>query len=164
MTLEISLRKALERDEFFLHYQPQVDMLTGNILAAEALIRWKHPHLGMVSPGQFIAIAEETGLIMPISEWVIRTACAQNKAWQDAGLPPITVAVNVSARLFQGGDLTGMIRKAMSKTGLDPSSLELELTESALMKNPDLAVSVLSGLKSTGVKVSLDDFGSISRL
>ncbi|MHB9037297.1 MAG: sensor domain-containing protein [Armatimonadota bacterium] len=160
MTLEVSLRKALERNEFTLHYQPQVDMRTGKILAAEALIRWSHPHLGTVSPGQFIPLAEETGLILPISEWVIRTACAQNKAWQDAGLPPITMAVNVSARLFQGGDLMAMVNEALRKTKLLAGHLELELTESALMQNPDLAVAVLGGLKATGVKVSLDDFGT----
>ena len=160
MTLENNLRKALERDEFLLYYQPRVDMATGKTVGAEALVRWQHKELGLVSPDQFIPLAEETGLIVPISDWVLREACNQNKAWQDAGLPPIDIAVNISARLFQQEGLQFTINKVLMETGLDPEHLELELTESTLMHDPDLAIEILYQLKAMGVRISIDDFGT----
>ncbi|MCE5315088.1 MAG: EAL domain-containing protein [Armatimonadota bacterium] len=160
ITLEHSLRRALARDEFLLHYQPQVSIGTGKVKGTEALIRWRQPNLGLVSPGQFIPLAEETGLILPISEWVLRTACTQNKAWQDAGLPHMSIAVNISARQFEQNELTPMVENALEESGLDPRYLDLELTESTLMQNPDTAVSILQKLKDMGVRISVDDFGT----
>ncbi len=136
MTLESSLRKALDREEFLVHYQPLVDIKSGEILGVEALVRWQHPDVGLVSPAQFIPLAEETGLIIPISEWVLHEACAQNKAWQDAGLPPIDVAVNISARHFEQKGLLETVSTTLTQTGLHPEYLGLELTESALMQSP----------------------------
>jgi diguanylate cyclase (GGDEF)-like protein len=160
MTLVNGLRNALDRDEFVLHYQPRVDIRTGEILGAEALVRWRHPDLGLVPPSQFIGLAEETGLIVPMSEWVMRTACAQNKEWQDAGLPPIGIAVNISTRQFQHKGLRKTVEKVLRETGLDSNYLDLELTESTLMQNPDLALQLLCKLKAMGVRVSIDDFGT----
>ena len=160
MTLSHSLRKAIEQREFILHFQPRVDISTGQILGAEALVRWQHPELGLVSPGQFIPLAEETGLIVAISEQVLALACAQNKAWQDEGLPPIEVAVNISARQFQQDTLITAVGSVLRETGLAPEYLGLELTESTLMEQADLAVEVLNKLKKMGVKVSVDDFGT----
>ena len=160
MTLENGLRKAVERDELLLHYQPLVDMRTGRTMGTEALVRWQHPDYGLVSPGRFIPLAEETGLIVPISRWVLRTACAQNKAWQEQGCPPAAVSVNLSARLLHEDGLVDMVSEILAETGLDPRYLELELTESALMENADTAITVLGELKNLGVRVSLDDFGT----
>jgi diguanylate cyclase (GGDEF)-like protein len=160
VTLEHSLRRALQRNEFLLHYQPQVSIKTGKVLGTEALIRWRQPDLGLVSPAQFIPLAEETGLILPISEWVLSTACMQNKSWQDAGLPHMNVAVNISARQFEQDELTPMVKRALKASGLDPQYLDLELTESTLMQNPDMAVTILQKLKDMGVRVSIDDFGT----
>lgn len=160
MTMEHSLRKAIEQDEFVLHYQPRVDLRTGQILGAEALVRWRHPELGLVPPNQFIPLAEETGLIVPIGEKVISAACEQNRAWHNNGLPPISIAVNVSARQFQQQDLVGTVRQILSESGLNPRFLDIELTESTLMQNPELAVEVLSDLKAMGVRISIDDFGT----
>jgi len=160
MTMENDLRRAVERSEFVLHYQPQVDISTGRTVGVEALIRWLHPEIGMVSPAKFIPLSEETGLIVPISEWVLRTACAQNKAWQDAGLPPIQVAVNISARLLQESTLAKQVEAVLRETDLAPEYLGIEITEGTLMRNPELAISVLHELKSMGVHISIDDFGT----
>jgi diguanylate cyclase (GGDEF)-like protein/PAS domain S-box-containing protein len=158
--IESALRNALERNEFVLHYQPQVDLKTGRIVGMEALIRWKHPELGMVPPSRFVGVAEDTGLIVPIGAWVMRTAAAQNKAWQDAGLGRLRVAVNVSARQFSAADLVPGIEQVLLDTGLDPSCLELELTESLFMSDVTPAVELLHRMKSLGVQLSIDDFGT----
>jgi diguanylate cyclase (GGDEF)-like protein/PAS domain S-box-containing protein len=158
--IESALRNALDRNEFVLHYQPQVDLKTGQIVGMEALIRWKHPELGMVPPNRFIGVAEETGLIVPIGAWVMRTAAAQNKAWQDAGLGRLRVAVNLSARQFSAADLVPGIEQVLQDTGLDPSCLELELTESLFMSDVTPAVELLHRMKSLGVQLSIDDFGT----
>jgi diguanylate cyclase (GGDEF)-like protein len=160
LSLETSLRRALERDEFILHYQPKLDLKSGVVVGAEALVRWRHPELGLVYPDRFIPLAEETGLIVRVGEWVLRTACAQNRAWQDAGLPPITVSVNLSARQFRQDGLFRMVARILSETGLRPEHLELELTESMVMHNVDAAISILNGLKEIGVRLSVDDFGT----
>jgi diguanylate cyclase (GGDEF)-like protein/PAS domain S-box-containing protein len=158
--IESAMRTALERDEFVLHYQPQVDLQTGQIVGMEALIRWKHPELGMVPPSRFVGVAEETGLIVPIGAWVMRTAAAQNKAWQDAGLGHLRVAVNLSARQFSAADLVAGIEQVLRDTGLDPACLELELTESLFMSDVTPAVELLHRMKALGVKLSIDDFGT----
>jgi diguanylate cyclase (GGDEF)-like protein/PAS domain S-box-containing protein len=158
--IEGALRNALERNEFVLHYQPQVDMKTGQIVGMEALIRWNHPELGMVPPGRFVGVAEETGLIVPIGAWVMRTACAQNKAWQDAGYPRLRVAVNLSARQFGAADLLASLEATLRDTGLDPACLEIELTESLFMSDVTPAVELLHRMKALGVNLSIDDFGT----
>lgn len=160
ITLDRNLRKAVERNEFIIHYQPRLSITTGRILGAEALVRWKHPQRGIIQPKQFIPVAEETGLIVPIGEFVLREACRQNKAWQDAALPPIGMAVNVSARQFHREDLQKVVKRTLEETGLDPHNLELELTESALMQNTDAATGILEDLRDMGIKLSLDDFGT----
>ncbi|MCE5322704.1 EAL domain-containing protein [bacterium] len=160
MQLESSLRKAIERDEFVLHYQPRVDVKTGAILGVEALVRWRHPEMGLIPPAAFIPLAEETGLIEPIGRWVMRTACAQNKKWQTDGLDPISVAVNVSGRQFVNGSLTDDVSHILFETGLDPQFLDLELTESVLMHSIDLAIVILRKFKEMGVRLSIDDFGT----
>ncbi len=160
LVLENHLRKALEREEFVLYYQPQFDIATAEILGVEALIRWRHPDLGMVSPAVFIPLAEETGLIIQIDEWVLKTACAQNKAWQEAGLPPITMAVNLSGQNFIRKNLLGIIARIIDDTCLDPHYLELELTESVLMKNARETAATLRVLKDMGLHISIDDFGT----
>jgi diguanylate cyclase (GGDEF)-like protein/PAS domain S-box-containing protein len=158
--IESGLRSALERNEFVLHYQPQVDLQSGRIVGMEALIRWRHPELGMVPPSRFVGVAEDTGLIVPIGAWVMRTACAQNKAWQAAGLGNLRVAVNLSARQFSAADLLPSIEAALRDTGLDPSCLELELTESLFMGDITPAVDLLHRMKALGVTLSIDDFGT----
>ncbi|MGC2520662.1 MAG: EAL domain-containing protein [Burkholderiales bacterium] len=160
LALESSLRRAIEREEFLLQYQPQIHLNRGEIVGAEALIRWRHPDLGMVSPDKFIPLAEETGLIDPIGEWVLRTACTQNKAWQDARLPAITVSINLSARQFRQKGLTDTIAHALQETGLNAECLGLELTESLLMHNAAAGALMLQNLKQMGVKLSIDDFGT----
>ncbi|MEM8514564.1 diguanylate cyclase (GGDEF)-like protein/PAS domain S-box-containing protein [Massilia sp. MP_M2] len=158
--IEGALRNALERDEFVLHYQPQVDMKTGQIVGMEALIRWNHPELGMVPPGRFVGVAEETGLIVPIGAWVMRTACAQNKAWQLAGYPRLRVAVNLSARQFGAADLMASLEATLQETGLDAACLEIELTESLFMSDVTPAVELLHRMKALGINLSIDDFGT----
>jgi diguanylate cyclase (GGDEF)-like protein len=158
--IESALHSALDRDEFVLHYQPQIDLQTGQIVGMEALIRWQHPELGMVAPGRFIGVAEDTGLIVPIGAWVMRTACAQNKAWQEAGLGKLRVAVNVSARQFSAIDLVPGIEAVLADTGLDAACLELELTESLFMSDVTPAVELLHRMKALGVNLSIDDFGT----
>jgi len=160
LELESDLRRALERGEFLLHYQPKVEVASGLITGVEALLRWKHPLRGLVPPLDFIPLAEETGLIVPIGEWVLATACARNKAWQGRGLPKLSVAVNLSARQFADTMLLANLTRIIHDSGLDPSLLELEITESAVMSNAECAVSVLEKLKSTGVQIAIDDFGT----
>lgn len=158
--IEEHLRRALERQEFTLHYQPKINIATGEVTGVEALIRWTHPTLGKVSPGQFIPVAESCGLIAPIGDWVLREACAQAQAWAKAGLPMLTVAVNVSAMQFRSETFLDNLRVILSETGLDPRYLELELTEGALMKRAELTASILSALRESGVRVAVDDFGT----
>lgn len=160
LTLEGDLRRALERDELRLHYQPIVQAATGAMAGAEALVRWQHPSLGLLLPSEFIPIAEENGLIVPLGEWVLRTACAQNRAWQDAGLPQIRVTVNLSSRQIRQGTLTTTVSQALDAAGLEPCWLGLELTESVLMERQHEAVSALHRLRAMGVQLSIDDFGT----
>ena len=159
-SIEESLRRALERQEFALHYQPKINLRTGAVTGAEALIRWTHPTRGLVSPAQFIPIAEDCGLILPIGAWVLREACKQARAWVDAGLPARTMAVNVSAMEFRGENFLEGLFATLEETGLDPSSLELELTESVLMKRAESTASILRTLRERGVQVAIDDFGT----
>jgi EAL domain-containing protein (putative c-di-GMP-specific phosphodiesterase class I) len=160
LELESDLRHALERGEFLLHYQPKVEVATGLITGIEALLRWKHPLRGLVSPMDFIPLAEETGLIVSIGEWVLATACARTKAWQDQGFPQLEVAVNLSARQFADPMLLPNLARIIRASGLDPSSLELEITESLVMSHGASAVAVLEKLKSSGVQIAIDDFGT----
>ncbi len=160
LALEHSLRRALERNELLLHYQPKVNLQTGMIVGAEALLRWQHPEWGLIAPERFIPIAEETGLIVQIGAWVIRTACNQARLWQDAGLPPVVMSVNLSARQFRQESFVKVVTQILHETGLKPEQLEMELTESMLMHNANAAISILAGLKSIGVRLSLDDFGT----
>ncbi|MBD2180985.1 EAL domain-containing protein [Planktothrix sp. FACHB-1355] len=160
LIIENSLHRALERGEFVVYYQPQVNTIAGEIIQMEALIRWQHPTLGFISPATFIPLAEETGLIVPIGEWVLRTACRQNKAWQDAGLPPIRIGVNLSARQFQQPNLVEMVAQILSDTGLNPQFLELEITESIAMQNAELTRSILMEFERMGVGIAMDDFGT----
>lgn len=158
--LEAGLRRALERSEFSLRYQPQVSLDDGRLVGMEALLRWHHPEMGMIQTETFIPLAEETGLILPIGEWVLRTACARNKAWQDAGHEKVRVAINLSPRQFKQKNLVAMISATLAETGLAPEYLELELTESTIMANIEEASRVLSKLKEIGVSLSVDDFGT----
>jgi diguanylate cyclase (GGDEF)-like protein/PAS domain S-box-containing protein len=158
--LQEELRNAVARSEFVLHYQPQVDLRTGRVFAVEALVRWEHPKLGVVPPIRFIPMAEESGLIVPIGDWVLREACRQNKAWQDAGLPPMVVSVNVSARQFKERNLIDRVVRALKDSGLEARYLELELTESLIMQDVELAVATMKELQGLGVWLSIDDFGT----
>ncbi|MBZ9734969.1 EAL domain-containing protein [Mesorhizobium sp. CA18] len=158
--LQEELRNALLRAEFTLLYQPQVDLRSGRVFAVEALIRWKHPALGLISPMKFIPMAEETGLIVPIGDWVLHEACRQNKAWQDAGLPPMVMCVNVSARQFKESNLINGVVAALENSSLEPKYLELELTESLIMQNIETAVATMNALQNLGVQISIDDFGT----
>jgi diguanylate cyclase (GGDEF)-like protein/PAS domain S-box-containing protein len=158
--IEENLRRALERHEFQLHYQPIINLGTGAIVRAEALIRWTHSTRGPLSPAQFIPVAEDCGLIVPIGSWVIRRACEQARAWADNGLPPITMAVNVSAMEFNDEGFLDSLFETLNETCLDPRSLELELTENVLMRHGDSTAAVLCTLRSHGVRVSIDDFGT----
>jgi EAL domain-containing protein (putative c-di-GMP-specific phosphodiesterase class I) len=159
-SIEESLRRALERREFAVHYQPKICMRTATITGAEALIRWTHPVRGAISPAQFIPVAEDCGLIVPIGRWVLRQACEQAREWQRAGLPAITMAVNVSAVEFQDEAFLPGLLEILEESRLDPRSLELELTESALMKRVESTAAVLRTLKESGVRISVDDFGT----
>ena len=159
-SIEENLRRALERQEFALHYQPKINLRTGEISGAEALLRWMHPVRGPVSPAQFIPVAEDCGLILPIGQWVLREACKQARAWADAGLPLPTMAVNISSMEFREDNFIESVFTTLSETGLDPKSLELELTESVLMKRAESAASVLKTLRARGVQIAVDDFGT----
>ena len=160
LALENSLRHALERGEFVVHYQPQVNIGTGQVVGVEALVRWQRPERGLILPGEFISMAEEIGLIVPLGEWVLRTACAQNKAWQEAGLPPIRVAVNLSVRQFQERGLLDTVAQTLQETGLDPACLQLEITEGAAMDDADFTITTLRNLREIGVQIAIDDFGT----
>jgi diguanylate cyclase (GGDEF)-like protein len=160
LRLENDLRRAVERNELVLYYQPQLDLKTNKIIGMEALVRWQHPELGLVPPLDFIPLAEETGLIEAIGEWVLYQACLQNKAWQQAGLPPITVAMNLSARQLDRESLESTVIAALSDSGLEPRYLELELTESIVMKNPEQTRDILESLRKIGILTSIDDFGT----
>lgn len=160
LALENNLRKALEREEFIIFYQPKIDLFSGKITGMEALLRWQHPQKGLISPAQFIPIAEETGLIVPIGEWVLRSACAQNMAWQEAGYPPRRVSVNLSVRQFRQTNLVHTIARILRETGLEPNWLELEITESMAMEDVDFTIMILRDLKEMGIKLSIDDFGT----
>lgn len=166
--LSNSLHLALQRNEFLLHYQPQVNAKTGEIVGAEALIRWNHPEKGIISPGVFIPLTEKNGLINHIGQWVLHEACAQNKKWQSMGLPPLRLAVNLSLGQFLNSNLVGTVESILKKTELDPSLLELEITESISTYDPEYIISTLNKLKTLGVMISIDDFGteysSLSRL
>jgi EAL domain-containing protein (putative c-di-GMP-specific phosphodiesterase class I) len=160
LALESDLRRALERDELVLHFQPQVEARTGRTVALEALVRWQHPQRGLLPPLDFIGIAEETGLIIPLGEWVMRTACGQAVAWREAGLPPMRVSVNVSSRQLTQSDLVTTVKQVLDATRLAGEFLELELTESSLMSDVEATTQTLCGLKETGLSLSVDDFGT----
>lgn len=159
LALEMALRQALERNEFLLHYQPQVDLVSGAVIGVEALIRWRRG-AETVSPLEFIPIAEETGLIAPIGEWVLRTACAQARAWQEEGLAPIAMSINLSARQFREADLMSTVRRVLEETGLEPAHLVLEITESVIMHKPEAVQETLRQLDAMGIELSVDDFGT----
>ncbi len=160
LKLESALRRALERDQFTLHYQPKIDMASGQITGVEALLRWNHPELGSVSPAQFIPLAEETGTIVPIGRWVLREACAQNMAWQRRGLRPVTMAVNLSPRQFADGHLLQDVDEALAASGMSPVLLQLEVTESMVMRNVSRAIKILDAIQSRGIRLAIDDFGT----
>jgi diguanylate cyclase (GGDEF)-like protein/PAS domain S-box-containing protein len=160
LSFKTGLRRALDRGEFELHYQPQINLTTGAVIGAEALLRWNHPELGQVSPARFIPVAEDSGLIVPIGEWVLHEACRQGVAWKQAGLPPLVMAVNLSAVEFKRGDVEQKVIHALQDSGLDPHCLELELTESILIHNTEQVLVTVQRLKLLGVKLSIDDFGT----
>ena len=158
--IESDLRKALDRGEFYLLYQPQVNSKTGRVEAVEALIRWNHPERGVIPPNCFIPIAEDTGLIVPIGEWVLRTACKQNKEWQDKGYKPIRVSVNISPIQLRQWDFVNLLERILEEVQLDPSYLELEITENSLMESMEENIEILDRLRQMGVRIALDDFGT----
>ncbi len=160
LLMENSLRRALEKEEFVVHYQPQIDLASRQMVGVEALVRWQHPDLGLVFPSEFIGLAEDTGLIVPIGEWMIKKVCQQNKKWQDMGLPKVCISVNLSARQFQQRNLVTSIAKVISETGLDPQYVGFEITESIAMKNADFTISALNELQRMKIHLSLDDFGT----
>ena len=160
LSQEVCLRNALKRSEFEVYYEPKVEIKTGKIVGAEALVRWNHPEMGRVSPGEFIPMAEEMGLIVPLGEWVLETACRQNKAWQAEGLGPLRVAVNVSARQFEQKNLTEKVSEILTETNLDPKYLELELTESLVLQDETAVSQTFSVWKNMGIRVAIDDFGT----
>ncbi len=159
-SIEVSLRRAVERHEFILHYQPKINLKSNLIVGVEALIRWQHPERGLLPPAQFIPIAEDSGLILSIGRWVLHEACRQAQAWQQAGLRPITVAVNTSALEFRAADFLDNIRATLNATGLSPRYLELELTESVLMRDAEATNRMLNALTGLGIKLTVDDFGT----
>lgn len=160
LSMEQALRKAVEQKEFVVHYQPQVDIKSGRIIGVEALVRWQHPERGLVLPMEFIPLAEDTGLIVPMGEWVLRTVCAQNKAWQEAGYPPMRVAVNLSACQFRQRQLVETIDEVIKETGMDPGLLELEITESTAMEDVEFSIGMLKSVKEMGIRIAIDDFGT----
>ncbi|OIR02423.1 cyclic di-GMP phosphodiesterase Gmr [mine drainage metagenome] len=160
LTLENELRRAITRNELVLHYQPQVDAQTGAIVGLEALVRWNHPQQGLIMPGRFIPVAEQTGLIVPLGEWVLRQACADLKRLEDSGCGDVSVAVNISPRQFADADVLGQISKAIADTGIDPFRLDVEITESVLMNDPERILAYLDQMKDLGIRLSIDDFGT----
>ena len=160
LVLEGELRHAVEREEFVVYYQPKVDLRTGGIIEAEALVRWQHPHRGLMPPWEFLPAAVDTGLIRAIDEWVLRTACRHNQVWQQRGKMPVSISVNVSNSLFHGNTLLSVVEEALSQTGLNPACLDLELTESIAMRNVEASIIMLTALKTMGVELSIDDFGT----
>ena len=160
LVLESNLRGGLEREEFVVHYQPQVDTRSFQLVGMEALVRWNHPGLGLLYPKEFISLAEDSGLIIQLGDWALRAACAQSMAWQDAGLAPMRLSVNFSARQFQQAAFISSVAEILKETNLDPRWLELELTESSIMKDPEQAIEKLHELKLMGIRVAIDDFGT----
>ncbi len=160
LVLANGIRKALEREEFSLHYQPKIDIISGTVTAMEALVRWQHPELGLLPPAEFIPLAEETGLILPLGEWVLRRACAENASWRRQGLPPMRIAVNISGYQLQQPNLLESILEILKEAELPAEALELEITETVVMQNPDFAVGVLNAFRDLGIHISIDDFGT----
>jgi EAL domain-containing protein (putative c-di-GMP-specific phosphodiesterase class I) len=160
LELQESLRNAIERNELQLRYQPQINLNSGKIFGVEALIRWHHPVMGIISPADFIPLAEQTGLIVAIGNWVLKTACQQNKDWQAAGIAPITISVNVSARQFKEQTLINGVKAALKESGLHPHFLELELTESLIMQDLSQSIATMHELNEMGVQLAIDDFGT----
>ena len=159
--LEVELHRALANEEFVLHYQPRVALATGVIIGVEALVRWVHPERGMIAPGAFIPVAESSGLVRPLGEWVLRTACLEVNSWQRVGLPPLSVAVNLSAAQFHGTDIVATVSDVLDESLLDPTLLELEITETMMMRERDSKViPALQGLNDLGVEIAVDDFGT----
>ena len=158
--IETKLRKAIEQNEFMLFYQPQIDISTGRMIGVEALIRWLQPDLVLIKPGQFIPLAEQTGLIIPIGEWVLRTACAENRAWQKAGLKPMRMTTNVSSIQFAQQNFVESVSSILSDTGLEPKYLQLELTEGTIMQDSQTTIKKLQSLKTMGIQIAIDDFGT----
>jgi diguanylate cyclase len=154
------LKQALQRGEFVLHYQPQIEIASGRIVGVEALVRWQHPVRGLVPPMEFIPLAEESGLIEPIGEWVLSTACAQAAAWLQSGLPALRMGINVSARQFHNPALESVVAQVLAEHGLAPEQLELEITESLSMKDPEESIRILASFKALGVGIAIDDFGT----
>ena len=160
LNLENELHRAIERKEFFLHYQPKLDAKSRKVVGIEALIRWKHPDKGMISPAEFIPLAEESGMIVRIGEWVLSAACRQNRAWRAMGLPSVSISVNLSSRQFGHKDLVETVTRALKEVEMDPHHLELEITESTVMQNPEKAIATLKQFKEMGIRISIDDFGT----
>ena len=155
-----SLREAIDQEEFVLHYQPIMNLATGALVGAEALVRWQNPKLGLVAPGLFIATAEKSGLIVELGQWVMEEACRQMRAWQDAGAPPLTMAVNLSPVQFRRGGVEAVIERALKHSGLNPACLEVEVTESTLLQDADQFIQALQRIKAMGIRISIDDFGT----
>jgi EAL domain-containing protein (putative c-di-GMP-specific phosphodiesterase class I) len=160
LSLETRLRRAITDGQLVLHYQPQISLITGASVGVEALVRWNDPERGMVHPSAFIPLAEESRLILPLGEWVLHTACAQMRAWRDAGIDLPLMSVNISLRQFQQNDIVKTVRRVLADTGLDAGSLELEITETAAMQNAETTVDVLQSLRELGVSIAIDDFGT----
>lgn len=159
-TLERALRTALESNNLALHYQPQIDLKSGRVIGVEALLRWQHPELGFISPAKFIPIAEQSGLIAQIGTWVLQEACRQNKIWQENGLPPFTVAINISVRQFSLSNIASEVKQALASTGLLAKHLEVEITESLLAQDMEATLAMLQELSTIGVQIAVDDFGT----
>jgi predicted signal transduction protein with EAL and GGDEF domain len=160
MHLENDLRLAVDRNEFVLHYQPQIELASGRMVGVEALLRWLHPQRGLVLPGTFIPTAEDTGLILPMGEWVLRTACRQARAWRELGHAPMRISVNISGKQLNGADIVSVVRRTLTETQCDPRLLGLEITESAAMADPVEAIQIIHALHELGLEVTIDDFGT----